>query len=86
MVVMEVDVRERVERRKIGEKRVNELKEKGNEEFRKGNYEKVLELYIEGLFYFKDYFVLWINKAQINIKLCRFEDVLVDCDWVIRVF
>lgn len=86
MAAMEADARERAERRKIGEKRANELKEKGNEEFRKGNYEKALELYTEGLSHLKDHLALWTNKAQTNIKLCRFEDALVDCDWAIRVF
>lgn len=86
MAAMEVDARERAERRQAGEKKANELKEKGNEEFRQGNYEKALELYSEGLTHLKDHLALWTNKAQTNIKLGRFEEALVDCDWAIRVF
>lgn len=86
MSAMEVDARERAERRQAGEKKANELKEKGNEEFRQGNYEKALELYSEGLTHLKDHLALWTNKAQTNIKLGRFEEALVDCDWAIRVF
>ncbi|XP_022329619.2 tetratricopeptide repeat protein 12-like [Crassostrea virginica] len=86
MAAMEADARERAERRKIAEKKANELKEKGNDEFRQGNFEKALELYTEGLTHLKDHLALWTNKAQTNIKLGRFEDALVDCDWAIRVF
>lgn len=86
MAAMEVDARERAERRQAGEKKANELKEKGNEEFRQGNYEKALELYSEGLTHLKDHLALWTNKAQTNIKLGRFEEALVDCDWALRVF
>ncbi|XP_062595259.1 tetratricopeptide repeat protein 12-like [Saccostrea cucullata] len=86
MAAMEADARERAERRKVGEKKANELKEKGNEEFRQGNYEKALEFYTEGLTHIKDHLALWTNKAQTNIKLGRYEDALVDCDWAIRVF
>ena len=47
MKMMEQDAIERTERRKKDEKLAMDQKELGNEEFKKGNYEKAVEYYSE---------------------------------------
>ncbi|KAK3107524.1 hypothetical protein FSP39_016660 [Pinctada imbricata] len=86
MAALEADANERAARRKANEKEANILKEKGNEEFRQGNYNKALALYTEGLTKIKDHTALWTNRAQTNIKLCNYEEAIKDCDWALRVF
>ena len=51
MAALEADANERAARRKVNEKEANILKEKGNEEFRQGNYDKALALYTEVCLY-----------------------------------
>ena len=47
MAAMEQDATERAERRRKAEKDANEIKEKGNEAFHRGDYLRALELYTE---------------------------------------
>ncbi|XP_069115192.1 tetratricopeptide repeat protein 12-like [Argopecten irradians] len=86
MAAMEADANERAERRKKRQKEANVIKEKGNEEFRQGKFEKALEYYSEALQKVKDNTVLYTNRAQTLIKLQRYEEALTDCDWALRVF
>ncbi|XP_041373600.1 tetratricopeptide repeat protein 12-like [Gigantopelta aegis] len=85
MAAMEQDAAERAERRRRAEKDANEIKEKGNEAFHKGDYLRALELYTEGLTKQKDNLALHTNRAQTNIKLKKFEDALTDCEWALKV-
>lgn len=86
MAAIEKDSEERQERRKANEKLANDWKEKGNVEFRDGNYEKAVVHYSEGLQMKKDCAALWTNRAQAFIKLEKFSEALSDCDWAIKVF
>ncbi len=50
MSILEKDANERFERRKENTKLATELKDKGNAEFQKRNYEKAIEFYTEVIF------------------------------------
>ena len=65
MKAVERDAEERYQRRQEGKKRATEWKEKGNVEFKAGNYEQAVELYTEGLQHSKDFGVLYTNRAQV---------------------
>ena len=47
MKALEEDAQERFKRKRAREKVAEGLKEKGNEEFRTGNYEKALDFYTQ---------------------------------------
>ena len=47
MKALEEDAQERFKRKRAREKVAEGLKEKGNEEFRQGNYEKALDFYTQ---------------------------------------
>lgn len=47
MAAMEQDAKERTERKRESEKEANSLKERGNTEFRSGNYEEAVKLYTQ---------------------------------------
>ncbi|KAJ8316039.1 hypothetical protein KUTeg_006053 [Tegillarca granosa] len=85
MAALEKDAEERYQRKKEARKEADQIKERGNDEFRQGNYEKALELYTEALTKTKDHTALWTNRAQANIKLGKYQDALSDCDWALRV-
>ena len=40
---------------------------------------------MQGLTKQKDNLALHTNRAQTNIKLKKFEDALVDCEWALKV-
>lgn len=85
MAAMEADARERAERRKIKEKEANILKEQGNEYFRQENYHAALDCYTKAINEIRDNTVLYTNRAQTLIKLERYKEALIDCDWALRV-
>uniref|UniRef100_A0A6J0TKF5 Tetratricopeptide repeat protein 12 isoform X1 n=2 Tax=Pogona vitticeps TaxID=103695 RepID=A0A6J0TKF5_9SAUR len=84
MAAMEKDAEERARRRKENEALANELREKGNDAFSKGDYEEAIRRYTEGLNQQKDAQVLYTNRAQAYIKLQKYEKALSDCDWALR--
>ncbi|KAJ7304927.1 hypothetical protein JRQ81_010603 [Phrynocephalus forsythii] len=84
MAAMEKDAEQRVRRRKENEAFANELREKGNDAFSKGDYEEAIKRYTEGLNKQKDMQVLYTNRAQAYIKLQKYEKAISDCDWALR--
>ncbi|XP_071958029.1 tetratricopeptide repeat protein 12-like isoform X2 [Antedon mediterranea] len=80
MASVEADARERAQRRKVKTKRATEWKEKGNQEFKAGKFEKAVEYYTEGLECLKDMVVLYTNRAQAFNKLAQYNDAIKDCD------
>ena len=48
---MEQDIKERTARRKAAEMETLKLKDLGNEEFKAGNYQKAVDLYVEVINY-----------------------------------
>ncbi|XP_072166099.1 tetratricopeptide repeat protein 12-like [Diadema setosum] len=85
MKAVEQDAAERAQRRREKMKVATEWKERGNVEFKAGNYEKAIELYTEGLNHLKDFGALYTNRAQAYNKLGRFEEALEDCDLILRL-
>ncbi|CAH1796467.1 unnamed protein product, partial [Owenia fusiformis] len=85
MKVLEADAADRYNRRQVAKKEADELKEKGNVEFKNGNYEGAIEWYTKGLDVLKDTIALWTNRAQANIKLGRYKEALHDCEWALKV-
>ncbi len=84
MSILEKDANERYERRKQNNKIANELKEKGNEEFKNENYEKAIDFYTQAIQIVKDNPILYTNRAQVYIKLKNYHDAISDCDWALR--
>ncbi|XP_071958359.1 tetratricopeptide repeat protein 12-like [Antedon mediterranea] len=76
MASVEADARERAQRRKVKTKRATEWKEKGNQEFKAGKFEKAVEYYTEGLECLKDMVVLYTNRAQAFNKLAQYNDAI----------
>uniref|UniRef100_A0A663M0J2 Tetratricopeptide repeat domain 12 n=1 Tax=Athene cunicularia TaxID=194338 RepID=A0A663M0J2_ATHCN len=61
------DAKERAKRRKRNEHLANALKEKGNDAFRKGDYDIAIQRYTEGLEKLKDKQELYTNRAQVSM-------------------
>nr|XP_054760270.1 tetratricopeptide repeat protein 12-like [Lytechinus pictus] len=85
MKAVERDAAERAERRKEAKKRATEWKDKGNVEFKEGNYEKAIEHYTEGLAHLKDFGVLYTNRSQAYNKVGCYEEAIADCDLILRL-
>ncbi|XP_064650967.1 tetratricopeptide repeat protein 12-like [Lineus longissimus] len=79
------DAQERGARRAKAHKDATLIKEKGNAEFKEGNYEKAVDHYTEALSILKDYSALWTNRAQAHLKLGNYQEALHDCEWALRV-
>jgi len=73
MAAMELDCRERAERRKVGEAAAEKLKLTGNEAFNAGDYLKAVELYTEALSHVRHWTALYTNRAQAYLQLENFE-------------
>lgn len=84
MSALEKDAAERAKTRKENEALANELKEKGNDAFSRGDYAVAIKKYTEGLKKQKDMQVLYTNRAQAYIKLQEYERAISDCDWALR--
>ncbi len=84
MAIMEQDAKERYERRKKNYKQADELKLKGNEEFKLENFEKALEFYTQAIQIVRDNPILYTNRAQCYLKLKKYDEVLKDCEWALR--
>ena len=63
---LEADAAERTRKRKERGKIATLWKEKGNTEFKAGNYRKAIEHYTEGMTHLKDMVVLYTNRAQVS--------------------
>uniref|UniRef100_A0A8D0ELT3 Uncharacterized protein n=1 Tax=Strix occidentalis caurina TaxID=311401 RepID=A0A8D0ELT3_STROC len=61
------DAKERAKQRKRNEHLANALKEKGNDAFRKGDYDIAIQRYTEGLEKLKDKQELYTNRAQVSM-------------------
>ena len=72
MAAMEKDAEERYQRRLENTRISDEWKEKGNAEFKSGNYEKAEELYTEALHVKKDNTALWTNRAQVGVSVSSY--------------
>uniref|UniRef100_A0A8B9TKU7 Tetratricopeptide repeat protein 12 n=1 Tax=Anas platyrhynchos TaxID=8839 RepID=A0A8B9TKU7_ANAPL len=78
------DAKERAKRRKRNERLANALKEKGNDAFRKGDYDTAIQRYTEGLEKLKDKQELYTNRAQAYLKTHEYEKAIGDCEWALK--
>ncbi|RNA10791.1 tetratricopeptide repeat 12 [Brachionus plicatilis] len=85
MAALEKDAQERFERKKKMTILANELKEIGNKEFKKKNYEKAIEYYTEALQKVRDIPVIYTNRAQAFNAIGKYEEAISDCDWALRI-
>ena len=86
MKIMERDAEERYKRKKENQKKANELKENGNEQFKQGNLDNALEFYSEALKLVRDLTPIYTNRAQVYIKQGKYKEAIDDCNWALRVF
>jgi tetratricopeptide (TPR) repeat protein len=82
---LERDAEERAMRRKRKEEQAQELKLKGNEEFKKGNYESAADLYNQAIKIDPGNILLYTNSAQAYLKLLQFEKAIERCDFALRI-
>ncbi|CAF0754743.1 unnamed protein product [Brachionus calyciflorus] len=82
---LEKDANERYERKKKATQEANELKEKGNEEFKCKNYEKAIEFYTEAIQKVKDIPVIYTNRAQSYNLIGKYDEAISDCNWALRI-
>jgi stress-induced-phosphoprotein 1 len=64
---------------------MEELKKKGNEEFKNQNFEASIEYYSQAMKIEPQNHILFSNRAQAFLKLKRFEDALVDIQKTIEI-
>lgn len=81
---MEQDFIERKKKRDLDKKRANELKDKGNDAFKKGLYKSAKHHYSEALEHKKDYLALYTNRAIVCIKLEDMQQAIDDCTRVLE--
>ncbi|XP_026719395.1 tetratricopeptide repeat protein 12, partial [Athene cunicularia] len=84
LAILEKDAKERAKRRKRNEHLANALKEKGNDAFRKGDYDIAIQRYTEGLEKLKDKQELYTNRAQAYLKIQEYEKAIGDCEWALK--
>ncbi|XP_005030951.1 tetratricopeptide repeat protein 12 isoform X1 [Anas platyrhynchos] len=84
LAALEKDAKERAKRRKRNERLANALKEKGNDAFRKGDYDTAIQRYTEGLEKLKDKQELYTNRAQAYLKTHEYEKAIGDCEWALK--
>uniref|UniRef100_A0A669Q650 Uncharacterized protein n=1 Tax=Phasianus colchicus TaxID=9054 RepID=A0A669Q650_PHACC len=71
-------------RRKRNERLANALKEKGNDAFRKGDYNTAAQRYTDGLQILKDVPELYTNRAQAYLKMHEYGKAIGDCEWALK--
>ena len=65
MKSVELDAAERRERKQRDSKRANELKEKGNNSFKRKDYDEAVKYYDEAIKLIRDNTILFTNRAQV---------------------
>ncbi|XP_077999386.1 tetratricopeptide repeat protein 12-like [Glandiceps talaboti] len=85
MKYLEHDAEARAQRRKERTDKATVWKDKGNEAFKCGDYEKAIECYTSGMEIMKDYSALFTNRAQAYIKIGEYDKAIADCDFAFRI-
>ncbi|KAF6206736.1 hypothetical protein GE061_017972 [Apolygus lucorum] len=66
-----------------------EIKEHGNEAFKKGNWDEAIRYYVSALNltseFSEDRAVILKNRAAVNLKLCNYKSVVEDCDKALEI-
>ena len=81
---MEMDFKDRSQRRKRDRKLAEDLKAKGNEATKRGLYKSAKHHYTQALEHKKDLFVCYTNRALVCIKLEEPEQAIDDCTRVLE--
>ncbi|XP_067910445.1 tetratricopeptide repeat protein 12 [Heterodontus francisci] len=84
LTILERDAEARGERRKKNQKLANALKEKGNAAFSNGDYVTAVQYYTDGLEKLRDFQALYTNRAQAYIKLGKYDEAIIDCEWALK--
>ncbi|OXB59020.1 hypothetical protein ASZ78_007648 [Callipepla squamata] len=97
LAALEKDAKERAKQRRKNERLANgnhqglfqlmplgALKEKGNDAFRKGDYDTAAQRYTEGLQKLKDKPELYTNRAQAYLKMHEYGKAIGDCEWALK--
>ncbi|XP_064490703.1 tetratricopeptide repeat protein 12 isoform X3 [Pseudopipra pipra] len=84
LAMLEKDAKERAQQRKRKEQLANALKEKGNEDFRRGDFAGAIQSYSEGLRKLRDKQELYTNRAQAYLKIQEYEKAIGDCEWALK--
>ncbi|XP_019478410.1 tetratricopeptide repeat protein 12 isoform X2 [Meleagris gallopavo] len=84
LAALEKDAKERAKQRKRNERLANALKEKGNDAFRKGDYNTAAQRYTDGLQKLKDVPELYTNRAQAYLKMHEYGKAIGDCEWALK--
>jgi len=79
MAAMEADCRERAERRRLNETAADRLRLDGNAAFNAGQYVQAAKLYTEALSHVRHWTTLYTNRAQVYLRLDKFEVSLEAC-------
>lgn len=85
MRALEADANKRAKARRERHRRADVIKEKGNVYFKNGEYKDALKCYNEAIHVAKDKVSFYTNRAAVFMKLERFDEVIADCDFAIRV-
>ncbi|XP_017665315.1 PREDICTED: tetratricopeptide repeat protein 12 isoform X1 [Lepidothrix coronata] len=84
LAMLEKDAKERAKQRKTKEQLANALKEKGNEDFRRGDFAGAIRSYSQGLEKLRDKQELYTNRAQAYLKIQEYEKAIGDCEWALK--
>ncbi|PSN38417.1 hypothetical protein C0J52_16326 [Blattella germanica] len=81
MAHVEKDAAQRAADRKERKEIADTYKRKGNDAFRKKEYEKALDFYTKAIEKIKDNTLLYVNRALTAINLGLYSRAISDCEW-----
>ncbi|XP_067641717.1 tetratricopeptide repeat protein 12 [Eurosta solidaginis] len=84
MQQMEEDAAERAKVRQERERIAQNFRSIGNEAYRKGQYEKAIQMYTKAIEHVKDSPILYNNRALCYLKLRNSKRAIIDADYVIN--
>ncbi|XP_050098018.1 tetratricopeptide repeat protein 12 [Anopheles aquasalis] len=83
MAEIERDAARRATERKEREQVAQGLRRSGNRAFRRGEYEKAINMYSKAIDQIRDSPILYNNRALAYIRLELYKRAIIDCDFVI---
>lgn len=83
MAEIERDAARRAAERKEREQVAQGLRRSGNRAFRRGEYEKAINMYSKAIDQIRDSPILYNNRALAYIRLELYKRAIIDCDFVI---
>ena len=83
---MEQDMKERAQRRRIGKKKAEELKEVANKFMAEGKYRNAIAKYEEAMTHKKDWMILYTNASLARLRLEEWDKVVEECGRVVEYY